>query len=299
MLENLALFVAIADRGSLAAAGRDQGMSPATVSARLAALEQHYGARLLHRTTRSSSPTPEGEAVLEGARRILAEVGELDARVRQGARHLSGRVRVSAPMDIGRNWLVPRIDELLAEHPALEVEVRLSDRYVDLVGDGYDLALRFGTLADSSLRARKMADVHRVVCASPSYVERFGAPEHPRALSEHACLVMRFGNGVDDNWSFHDAGQLLKVQVRGRRLANDSDLVRRWCIQGHGIAYKANVDIAADLQAGRLVGLLETYRGPSTELQLVYPGARPPRRVRAVLDYLIASQSSIAAPRPA
>ncbi|WP_034177120.1 LysR family transcriptional regulator, partial [Burkholderia ambifaria] len=156
LLDNLALFLRIVEKGGLAAAGREVGLSPATVSERLAALESHYGAALLTRTTRAISLTDEGRTLVAGARRLLAEADELESRVRLGAQTLSGPVRLSAPADLGQARVVPVVDAFLAEHPGVTVDLHLGDGYVDLVGQGLDFAIRRGTLADSALRSRSL-----------------------------------------------------------------------------------------------------------------------------------------------
>ena len=294
MLENLKLFVLIVERGGMAAAGRELGLSPATVSARLAALEQHYDARLLHRTTRSLSLTSEGAELLDGARRIAAEMEELDARVRLGADRLSGPVRLTAPVDIGRRWLIPLIDSFLAAHPDLGIDLHLSDSYVDLAGAGFDLALRYGALEDSTLKVRKLAEVQRVVCAAPSYVKRNGPPKRPEDLRHHNCLLMRFGAEPDHRWRFTVDGREVRIPVHGDRVANDGELVRQWCLEGHGIAFKSAVDIGPDLKAKRLVRLLRGFETEPTELQLVYPGGRPPaRRIRALLEHIVDARAQL------
>ena len=288
MLEHLKLFALIVERGGMAAAGRELGLSPATVSARLAALEEHYRARLLNRTTRSLSLTNEGAVLLDGARQIIADMQALDARVRLGSDRLSGIVRITAPVDLGRSWLVPMLDEFLASHPDLVIDLHLSDGYVNLAGAGFDLALRYGALRDSTLRIRKLAEVRRVVCAAPSYVEQFGTPGRPEDLKDHNCLLMRFGTDPDHHWPFVADGRDFRVAVSGDRIANDGELVRRWCLEGFGIAFKSDVDVGPDLKAGRLIPLLTEYLAEPTELQLVYPGGRSPaRRIRALVDHLV------------
>lgn len=165
LLDNLALFLLIVEKGRLSAAGREMGLSPTTVSERLVALEAHYGASLLTRTTRAISLTDEGKALVEGARRLLSEANELEARIRLGVEKVSGPIRLSAPSDLGRNQLVPLLDGFLAKNPNVTIDLTLSDGYVDLVGQGLDLAIRYGALADSTLKVRKLAESRRIVCA--------------------------------------------------------------------------------------------------------------------------------------
>lgn len=290
LLSNIALFLQIVEKGSLAAAARETGLSPTTVSERLASLEAHYGVVLLNRTTRSLSLTDEGRALAEGAREIIGEVETLESRIRHGARALSGPIRITAPSDIGRTVVSPTIAACLDEHPALEVELQLSDGYVDVVGEGFDIAVRFGHIADSTLRARRLGDFRLVVCAAPGYLERHGTPTTPDDLKSHNCLLMRFGANLDNLWRFGEGPRRQVVTVRGDRIANDSALARQWGLSGRGIIRKSIIDVGDDLRAGRLVELLAGYPQPTMPLQIVLPPARAqPRRVRALVDRLVAA----------
>ncbi|MCA0344096.1 MAG: LysR family transcriptional regulator [Proteobacteria bacterium] len=292
LLENLSLFLRIVEKGGLAVAGREVGLSPATVSERLASLEAYYGAALLTRTTRAISLTEEGRALVEGARRLLAEAEELESRVRRGANVISGPVRLSAPEDLGRRLLVPVIDAFLAEHPAVTVDLNLTDGNVDIVGQGMDFAIRHGMLADSSLRAKSLGENRRIVCAAPAYLAAHGTPVHPDELASHDCIVMRFGQNIDRDWPFLIDGVMRKVTVHGQRVVNDGGLVRQWCREGRGIALKSIRDVADDLATGALVELLEDFSAGGTALQIVYPpSAVQPRRVRMLIDRIAATLS--------
>ncbi len=285
MLNHLELFLLIIEKGGLSAAGRELGLSPASVSERLAALESHYGVALLTRTTRSISLTDEGRTLAEGARRLLAEAEELDSRVRLGAQSLSGPVRLSAPVDLGQARIVPIVDRFLDQHREVSVELNLTDGFVDLVSQGLDFAVRYGTLADSSLKVKPIGENRRVVCAAPGYLERMGVPLHPDELHGHDCIVMRFGINSDHQWSFLVDGKPYSVAVHSRRMANHGELVRRWALQGHGLCLKSVWDVQADLDGGRLIEVLAPYSAARTALQIVYPGTRSqPRRVRALIE---------------
>ena len=285
MLNHLELFLLIIEKGGLSAAGRELGLSHASVSERLAALESHYGVALLTRTTRSISLTDEGRTLAEGARRLLAEAEELDSRVRLGAQSLSGPVRLSAPVDLGQARIVPIVDRFLDQHREVSVELNLTDGFVDLVSQGLDFAVRYGTLADSSLKVKPIGENRRVVCAAPGYLERMGVPLHPDELHGHDCIVMRFGINSDHQWSFLVDGKPYSVAVRSRRMANHGELVRRWALQGHGLCLKSVWDVQADLDGGRLIEVLAPYSAARTALQIVYPGTRSqPRRVRALIE---------------
>lgn len=296
VLEHLRLFQAIVERGSLAEAGRAMGLSSTTVSERLAALESDLGARLLNRTTRAINMTEAGRALYDGARRLLAEEEELRARVVTGIESLAGPIRISAPIDFGRERVAPALDAFVEEYPGVDVELVLTDGYVDLVLDAVDIAIRFGALADSSLRVRRIGDSRRIVCASPRYLDQHGAPATPTDLHDHDCLRMRFGMHLDRRWHFQKRGRKFTVNVSGSRVANDGALVRRWCVQGYGIALKSHWDVAADLEHGRLVELLAEFAPPKTPLQMVFPpGGSEPRRVKAFAEHLL---STLSASRP-
>jgi DNA-binding transcriptional LysR family regulator len=288
LLPNLALLVRIAEKGGLAAAGREFGLSPATVSERLVSLEAHYGAKLLNRTTRAISLTDEGRLLVEGAKRLLAEADELEARIRHGAEKLSGPIRISAPFDLGRNRIGPLLDKFLELHPNLHIDLCLTDGYVDLVGQGIDVAVRFGNLKDSQLHVRKIGENRRIVCASPDYIERHGAPQHPNQLQNHNCILMRFGETIDSEWSFRSGTKDLSVMVKGNRITNDGAQVRKWCVQGFGIALKSIWDVEHHLERGELVQLLADFAPPPSSLQIVYVGGLGmPRRVRMLIDHLV------------
>ncbi|MGL4242856.1 MAG: LysR family transcriptional regulator [Beijerinckiaceae bacterium] len=285
ILDNLALFLRIAEKGGMAVAGREMGLSPASVSERLVALERYYGATLISRTTRAISLTDEGRLLAEGARRLLAEADELEARVRLGSEKISGLIRLSAPEDIGRRCIVPIIDAFLAEHREVSIDLNLTDGYIDLVAQGLDFAIRYGALADSSLKVRSLGENRRVVCAAPAYIAAHGAPEHPDDLAHHDCIVMRFGENIDREWTFQVGGKAHRVMVRGRRIANDGGLVRQWALEGRGIALKSTRDIEVDLRSGALVELLKPHATGASALQIVYPPSTvQPRRVRLLIE---------------
>jgi DNA-binding transcriptional LysR family regulator len=294
LIEGLNLFVRIVERGGLAAAGRDLGLSPAVVTERLAGLEAHYGARLLTRTTRAISLTDEGRLLLTAARQLVSDASDIESRIRLGVERISGPIRLSAPIDLGRGRVKEVVDQLIETHPDISVELVLSDGYVDLVGQGLDLAVRYGDLKDSSLHAVRLGDNRRIVCASPAYLSQRGTPQRPSDLLHHNCLIMRFGHGLDREWHFVEAGRRTSQLVSGNRVANDGALVRNWCVQGYGIALKSQWDVKDDLAAGRLVELLAPYAAPATSLQVLYPGGRSvPKRVRALIDSLSAAFSEI------
>jgi len=292
-LGNLALFLRIVEKGSLAAAGRELGLSAASVSERLVALEKYYGAALLNRTTRAISLTDEGRLLVQGARRLLAEADELEALIRLGVEKISGPIRLSAPIDLGRSTLVPILDAFLAEHPEVTIDLNLTDGYVDLVGQGQDFAIRYGELADSTLRVKRLVENRRIVCAAPAYLATRGTPQHPDDLVQHECLVMRYGLTTDRDWPFLIDGKERRVVVQGHRIANDGELVRVWCRNGLGIARKSRLDVEADLKTGNLVEVLQDFSSGDTGLQIVYPATQAQsKRVRFLIERIAKAFSS-------
>jgi DNA-binding transcriptional LysR family regulator len=296
-LDNLALFLRIVEKGGLAPAGRELGLSPASVSERLVALERYFGAALLHRTTRAISLTDEGRLLVEGARRLLARADELEALIRLGVDKISGPIRLSAPIDLGRLYVVPILDVFLTEHPEVAVDLNLTDGYVDLVGQGQDLAIRYGELADSTLRVKRLGRNRRIVCAAPAYLHSRGTPHHPDDLARHECILMRFGATIDREWGFLIDGKEQRVAVQGHRVANDGGLVRDWCRSGYGLARKSVWDVTADLRAGSLVEVLKDFSPGGTGLQIVYPATQDqPKRVRLLIDRIATAFASLDAP---
>ncbi|MEP4036073.1 LysR family transcriptional regulator [Pseudophaeobacter sp.] len=295
LINNIRLFQTIAEKGSLIAAAREVGFSATTVSERLAALEAHYGVVLFNRTTRSLSLTEEGRTLLDGAKSVLAEIEDLDTRIRHGADTLSGPIRISAPVDLGRSIVSDIVERFTQDHPAISVELSLSDGYVDIVGQGFDLALRFGTITDSSLRTRSIGRYRRIVCAAHSYLEQHGTPQTPADLAGHNCLIMRFGNSLDNVWRFGTGALAQEVTVHGDKVVNDGYLVRRWALAGHGIILKSELDVRRNLSTGRLVALLENFAAPPNPLQIMFPpGRAKPRRVGALAEALRAGFREIA-----
>lgn len=287
LLENLSLFLLIVKRGSMAAAGREKGMAPATVSERLAALEAHYGTRLINRTTRALSLTEEGRALAEGAPNLLAEAEELEGRLRDGITRVRGPIHLSAPSDLGRNQIANLLDVFLNEHPDVTINLHLGDGYIDLAAQGIDVAIRYGDLGDSTMMVRPLASSSRIICAAPAYLDRHGQPEVPKDLIRHNCLMMRFRGEVDRAWPFLIDGKLHILMLSGNRIANDGALVREWGLRGHGIVRKAEWDVAEDIRSGRLIPLLRQFEPAPLRLQALYPKGRAQvRRIRLLLDAL-------------
>ncbi|MCJ2182537.1 LysR substrate-binding domain-containing protein [Novosphingobium sp. 1949] len=288
VLAHIRTFISIADQGSLAAAAKARGSAPSAVTASLQRLEDHVGAKLILRSTRSLSLTPEGERFLARCRAVVGDLDEAIDRVAD-AGPLRGAIRLTSINDFGRSRLAGLIDSFQVRHPGVTFELSLGDEVLDLVEGGYDLGLRTGPLSDSRLKARLILRSGRSVCAAPAYWARHGKPTRPEELARHNCLVLsRLGN-PQGTWQFRDGAQALAVQVSGSRTANDGGLLRQWAIAGAGVVLKSDYDIAADRDAGRLETALDAFRLTDVNLYAVHAAGRhPPRRVAAFIDYLAA-----------
>ncbi|UUY10427.1 LysR family transcriptional regulator [Pseudomonas sp. J452] len=269
-LDDLALFARTAELGSLSAAARELDCSPAVASAALKRLEQQLQVRLFVRSTRSLRLTGEGEQFLEHARNALHSLEQGRQQLAGGKAAISGVLQLAAPSDFGRNVLLPWLDQLQQEHPQLSLRLLLSDRVADLFRQPVDIALRYGAPEDSSLVALPIAAQNRrVLCAAPAYLARHGAPRQLEELRQHNCLQYMLGGRVHERWSFSDGRRSQTVTVSGNRISDDADVVRRWAVAGQGLVYKSWLDVAADVQAGRLQVLLPHWQGEPTPLNLI------------------------------
>ena len=269
---DLEVFVRTADTGCLSAAARSLGLSPAAASIALKRLETRLGSRLLARSTRSMRLTEEGRRYLDSVREALATLAEGEQALRQQSHGLTGLLQLAAPSDFGRNVVLGWLDAFKLEHPNIRLQLMLNDSNADLFRETVDIALRFGVPRDSSLVALPVVPDHRrIPCASPDYLARHGTPRTPTELAQHNTLrYMRQGR-ANNTWYFRQGAVLQEVEVTGDYLSDDGEIVRRWALAGHGIAYKANLDIARDLKAGRLVQLLPDWQGEPTPFNLMCP----------------------------
>ncbi len=282
-------FVRVGETGSFTAAARRLDTSKSAVSRQVAALEAALGARLLHRTTRSLTLTEAGRDYLQRASRVLADLAEADQAVTQLQAAPRGTLRVNAPMSFGFLHLAAAIPDFLARYPEIEVDVTLNDRFVDLVDEGFDVAVRIGALADSSLVARRLAPIRRVVCAAPQYLAARGVPASPGDLAHHACL--RYANvSRTHEWRFADPqGRPWPVAVEGPLITNNGDAIRAVALGGGGLAYLPTFIVGADLKAGTLAAVLDGFVPQDMTLNAVYPHLRHlSPKVRAFVDFLAA-----------
>jgi DNA-binding transcriptional LysR family regulator len=285
---DLTLFLRVLDLGSLTAAARSLDLSVAVASQRLKRLEKELGVRLLHRTTRRLHPTPEGAALAQQGRVLVEDLESLGAGLREAASEVAGTLRVTMSASFGRQYVSPLLPAFLARHPKLRLSVHLSDNVVDLIGDGFDLAIRIGTLEDSGLVARRIASNRRVLCASPDYLRRRGRPLVPADLAGHECLLLFGSNGRQDVWRMSGPdGQEHIVRVQGRFESNFGEVLRDASLAGEGIVIHSLWHVADDLRAGRLEVMLPEYPLATTAISAVMPQRRlVPPRVRAFIDLL-------------
>lgn len=284
------VFVRAVGLGSFSAAGRQLGLSPSAVSKLITRIEDRLGTRLLVRSTRSLQPTPEGEVYLERASRILGEIEEAERVVTSGGSAVPrGPLRVSASVAFGASHIVPHMAEFLALYPGIELDLSLTDSVIDLYQERADVAIRSGKLRDSSLVARKILEIRRVVVASPAYLERHGVPETPADLVGHNCLRFNFLANRDE-WIFRDpaTGENFAQRIGGNMLGNNGPTLRRLCLDGLGLIRSGRFQVERDISEGRLVPVLERFNPEDIEtIHAVFAGhGHLAARIRAFIDFL-------------
>jgi DNA-binding transcriptional LysR family regulator len=284
--EEMRNFVRIVEAGSISRAADQLGLAKSGVSRRLADLENRLGVRLLARTTRRSSLTDSGKTYYEGAVRLLSDVDELDTLIADSEASLEGGLRLAAPLSFGLAHLTPAIDEFVRAHPGVLVDIDFSDRQVDLVAQGVDLAIRIAELRDSSLKARSICPIRLMLCASPDYLERRGAPQRPEDLSRHRVLHYDIGGGPLLRLSDGQGGQR-QLPVQPSLKANNGDFLRDMAIAGHGIILTPTFIVWQAVAVGELVPVLREYWPPPLNAYAVYPQSRYlSRRARVFIDFL-------------
>jgi DNA-binding transcriptional LysR family regulator len=282
----ISTFVEVVARGSLSAAARAEGIAPAMIGRRLDALEARLGVKLMQRTTRKLVLTDEGAAFLEDCQRILAELEEAEAAVAERSAHASGHLLVSAPAGFGRQHVAPLIPSFLAEHRDVSVNLNLSDRIIDVIGEGVDVAIRIASLEDSNLVGVKLADNQRVVVAAPAYLRRHGTPQTLADLAQHNCLPIS-SEGSQRGWTFRDGGKQVTLKVAGNMVCNDGAVLHAWALAGKGLAWRSMWEVAGDLEAGRLQTVLDDYSAPGNDIYAVFAQRRHlPLRIRVFVDFL-------------
>jgi DNA-binding transcriptional LysR family regulator len=281
---DLEIFARVVAAGSMSAAGRELGLSPAVVSKRLRRLEERLGTRLLQRTTRQIALTEAGQGFYERVVAILAGVEEAESFVTRRSTAARGVLKITAPTSFGRMHIAPHLAGFMAANPDLNVNLVLSDEFADIVGDGYDIAIRIAELADSSLVARKLAPVRRILCASPEYLERAGIPTSIEDLGNHNCLTHLAGEA----WKLMGPDGPVSMRPQGALQTNSSEVIREAVIAGIGVGLRSTWDIGGELSSGALVQILPEYESAhDIAVYAVYPSRQfLPVKVRVFIDYM-------------
>ncbi|MDX5592936.1 LysR family transcriptional regulator [Pseudovibrio sp. SPO723] len=292
-ISEMEIFTQVVASGGMSAAARELGLSPAVVSKKLSKLEQRLGTRLLQRTTRQIALTEAGQGYYERVLEILASIDEAEAYVSRRSSAVQGLLRVSAPTSFGRMHIAPHLNQFLLNHPEVTLQLDLSDTFVDIVGEGYDVAIRIGHLEDSSLVARRLAPIHRILCAAPGYLERHGPVYSLEDLLEnHVCLAAT----QQELWRLEGPEGDVTVHSRGPLRTNSSEVVREAVLAGVGVALRSTWDVGEELRQGKLVTILPVYRASRhIALQAVYPSRHfVPAKLRAFVEFL----ATLYSPRP-
>ena len=301
LLENVRLFVRVYELGSMSAAARDQRISPAVASSRIGALEQHLKVQLFQRTTRSLRPTEHGEAFYLGAREVIEALEAAEGRVAAITGSPRGLLSVAAPLGLGRRLLAPCLPEFAAAYPEVSLRLRLTDRSVDLTGEGLDVAVFLGAPEDSTLKIRKVRDCRRVLVASPAYVARRGMPRTGEDLAkDHECLILRFPGAAEFRWTLVGAEGPRRFAVSGRLDSDDGEVLTGWALSGCGVTLKPIFEVADHLASGALVEVCAEARPEPVQLACLYTHRRlqDPKR-KLFLDWVVPvlREATIAAER--
>ncbi|MFZ2989489.1 LysR family transcriptional regulator [Ideonella sp.] len=285
---DLAFFALVVKRGSLAAAAQELGVTPPAASKRLAAIERRLGVRLMQRTTRRLSLTPEGETYLVDGARVLEELEQLERTVAGGRAAPRGLLRVSATLGFGRRQVAPLLSRFVRLHPEVEVQLHLSDRPVNLVEQGLDLRVHFGDLPDVRLSTRLLAPNRRLLCAAPAYLQRAGQPATPQELARHACLFIREGDETFGTWHLRHGARHETVKVRGTLSSNDGESALGWALDGHGVLMRSAWEVAPLIASGRLQPVLPDWQTLPADIHAVFATrSHLAAKTRALIDFLL------------
>ena len=286
-LKQLESFVSVATRGSLTAAAKAEGVAPAIMGRRLDALEGRLGVKLLVRTTRRISLTHEGSAFLEDCQRLLTDFANAEASVSAGGVKASGHLRITAPAGFGRRHVAPLVTRFREQHAEVTMSLNLSDRVVDLAGEGFDCAVRVGDMPDSSLVSVRMADNRRLCVATPAYLKRCGTPQQPADLSRFDCLTLSSDSSQTRGWAFRVDSEVLHLKPGGTLDCSDGQVLHDWCLGGYGIAWRSTWEVETEIAAGRLVEVLADFAAPPNGIYAVFAQRKHlPLRVRLWIDFL-------------
>lgn len=284
----MAFFSLLASKGSFSATALELGISKPAISKRLATLEARLGVQLLTRTTRRSGLTAEGEIYLAHARRILADIADMEQQVASTQSAPKGLLRVNATLGFGRSHIAPLISEFVKTQPDVQVQLQLTVNPPLISDDVFDVCIRFGEPPDTRVVARRIAANRRLICAAPAYLERQGTPKTPAELAAHNCIGIRQGDESYGTWQLSAGSKTESFKVRGNLSTNDGEIAVNWALAGHGLLLRAEWDVAKYLRSGRLVQVLNTYQTPPADIYATYPQRhQTAARVRAFVDFLV------------
>jgi len=283
----MTFFSVLARCGSLSGAAREMELSTAAVSKRLAQMEARLGVQLVSRTTRRVSLTAEGEVYLAHARRILADIDDMESAVSSAVAMPKGLLRVNTTLGFGRSHVAPLISQFVKQHSEVQVQLQLTVDPPPLTEDAFDVCVRFGEPPDARILARLIAPNRRLLCASPAYLARHGTPKSPAELAQHNCIGIRQADPAYGTWRLRSGRRSETVKVRGSLSTNDGEIAVNWALAGHGIVMRAEWDVARYLRSGRLKQVLENWHAPPADIYAVYPQRhQASARVRAFVDFL-------------
>lgn len=287
-IECLQVFVRVVELGSITAGGRDLRLTPAVASKRIKELESRLGVRLFNRTTRSIIPTEVGQLFYDEAKKVLGQLDAAEAVVANFSDRPRGVIRVTAPLGAGRRIIAPLVPDFTAQYPETEVQMRLSDRKIDMMAERLDVAFFIGTPKDSNLKLRQIAEVPRALVAAPNYLAEHGTPEAPQdLLKHHNCLLLRYPRSPEYYWQLDTPTGPRKLEVSGRFDADDGDVLTQWALDGHGIANKPRFDVAAALDSGALVEVLPDTPPCASIFGCLYPHRKlQDPKIRAFVDFI-------------
>lgn len=289
----MAFFSLLARLGSLSSAAREQGLSTAAASKRLAQMESRLGVQLVSRTTRRLHLTAEGETYLQHARRILAEIDAMEQLVADMQSTPQGLLRVNATLGFGRSHIAPLVPAFVRQHPQIQLQLQLSVQPPPLADDGFDVCIRFGEPPDARVIARRLAPNRRLLCAAPAYLARRGTPAKPSDLQQHDCIDIRQGDDALGVWRFIGPRKQESVRLRNHLSTNDGEIAVSWALAGLGLVMRAEWDVARYLRSGRLVQVLQDWQTPPADIHAVYPQRHASTtRVRVFVDFVAAHFST-------
>ena len=288
-IDNIRTFVRVYELGNMSAAARDQRISAAVASSRISQLEDYLNVRLFQRTTRQLNATEQGQIFYSGAVKVLEAIDEAEAAVNSVTDNPRGSLFVAAPLGIGRRLIAPQVPVFKEEYPQIDVRLRLSDRKLDLTGEGLDIAFFLGLPEDSTLKVRKIADCPRLLCASPDYIQRKGMPTSPDALTDgsHDCLNLRYPGAPEFQWPLEVNGEAKRFAVVGPFETDDGDVLTNWALAGHGIVLKPSFEVSEHLASGALIAVLPETPPVTVQLGCLYTHRRhQDPKTRLFIDHM-------------